>query len=93
MVARAAAAMVAALMVVPAGAALARCPHHRSRDCFVDLTLAPAVTRQIVAGKKVVPPAAKAPPTAEIAPYTGPTIGVVPNIPQAPEIGYHWSVN
>ena len=92
--AHASAAVVAALAVVVASAASAACPRHRARDCLVNLNLAPAASRQIVAGEKFAAPAAKAPPPVqEIPAYTGPTIGAVPNVPRAPEIGYRWSIN
>jgi hypothetical protein len=91
--ARASAAVIAALTVAIAGAASARCPRHHARDCLVNLTLAPAVSRQIVAGEKIAAPPAKAPPVQALPAYTGPTIGAVPNIPRAPEIGYRWSIN
>jgi hypothetical protein len=92
--ARASAAVVAALAIGAAGAASAACPRHRAQNCLVNLTLAPAVSRQIVAGEKISAPPAKAPPPVqEIPAYTGPTIGTVPNVPRAPEIGYRWSIN
>jgi hypothetical protein len=93
MSARASAAVIAALTVAIAGAASARCARHHARDCLVNLTLAPAVSRQIVAGEKIAAPLAKAPPVQALPAYTGPTIGAVPNIPRAPEIGYRWSIN
>ncbi|HTV87529.1 MAG TPA: hypothetical protein VME41_00800 [Stellaceae bacterium] len=87
------AAVVAALIVLAAGAGWAKCPPRRTQDCIVNLTLAPAASRQIVAGENLSLPAAKAPPAQEISPYTGPTIGAAPNLVRAPEIGYRWSIN
>ena len=89
----AAVAVAAALIVVGVGAASAACPRPKTRDCAVDLSLTPAVSRQIVAGEKIGSRPAAAPPAEELPPYTGPTIGAVPNIPRAPEIGYRWSIN
>jgi hypothetical protein len=79
-------------MLVGSGAASAGCPRHKTHDCVVNLSLAPAVSRQIVGGEKIGSRPAK-PPVEELPAYTGPTIGAVPNIPRAPEIGYRWSIN
>jgi hypothetical protein len=87
------AAIVAAVTVLTVAPAAAACLRHKARDCLVDLTLAPAVSRQIVAGEKLPASPAKPPPAATLPPYTGPTLGAVPNIPRAPEIGYRWSIN
>ena len=87
------AAIVAALTVLTVGQAVAACTRHQVRDCLVDLTLKPAVSRQIVAGEKIAAPSATALPVETLPPYTGPTVGAVPNIPRAPEIGYRWSIN
>ncbi|HTT78919.1 MAG TPA: hypothetical protein VMF86_04495 [Stellaceae bacterium] len=85
--------IVAALTVLLVGPAAAACQGHQAPDCLVDLTLKPAVSRQIVAGEKIPAPSVNAPPVETLPPYTGPTVGAVPNIPRAPEIGYRWSIN
>ncbi len=87
------AAIVAAVTVLTVAPGAPACPWHKARDCLVDLTLKPTVSRQIVAGDKLPLSPTKAPPVEAPPPYTGPTIGAVPNIPRAPEIGYRWSIN
>lgn len=97
------AAFVAAL-VVACGPATAGCrqTHTIARkvarikantDCRVDLNLAPAASRQIVAGEQFARPPAPPPPVQPIPAYTGPMIGAAPNMGMAPEIGFRWQTD
>ena len=61
------------------------------RNC-VNLDLVPQVSQQIVGQETTVAPA-KPPPPTNAEPYTGPTLGAVPNYRRAPEVGYRWAIN
>ena len=80
---------IAAVLVMGNGA-LAACPPGQTRDC-VNLDLVPQISQQIVAQEPGTP--AKAGPRADAdAPYSGPTVGVAPNVRRAPTVGYRWSL-
>lgn len=95
---RAFAAVVGASIVMcstalTAAAACPPTPASQTRNCVVDLNLAPEASRQIVAGENIPAPPAQAPPVEPIPAYTGPMIGAVPNMGRAPEIGFRWETN
>ena len=86
------AAAIVAASVLGGGAAFSACPDGQSRNC-VNLDLAPQISRQIVAGERIVAPP-KAPLAAEAKPaYTGPTVGVSRTVRQTPTVGYRWSID
>lgn len=85
-------AAVVAASILGSAAAWASCPHARTRNC-VDFALVPQISQQIVAGEPAAPTAKPAPAADAQAPYTGPTLGIVPNERRAPEVGYRWAIN
>jgi hypothetical protein len=81
---------IAAVLIMGSGA-LAACPPGQTRDC-VNLDLVPQISQQIVAQEPGTP-GAKAGPRADAdTPYSGPTVGVAPNVRRAPTVGYRWSL-
>jgi hypothetical protein len=83
---------IVAASVVGSAAAQSSCRPARTRNC-VDFTLVPQISQQIVAGEPAAPVARSAPAADAKAPYTGPTLGIVPNERRAPEVGYRWAIN
>jgi hypothetical protein len=83
---------IVAASILGSGAAWSSCPHARTRNC-VDFTLVPQISQQIVATEPAAPVAKPAPAADPKAPYTGPTLGIVPNERRAPEVGYRWAIN
>jgi len=75
------------------GTAWSACLPGKSRNCVVNLNLAPQISQQIVTREHLVA-APKAMPAAEpIPPYTGPTVGFDPMLRRAPTVGYRWAIN
>jgi hypothetical protein len=83
-------ATIAAALCV-AGAANAACLAGVSRNC-VNFDFVPPEPQQTTAGD-LVRLAKPASLSEHDAAYTGPTVGVAPNVRQAPEVGYRWSIN
>ena len=86
---RLSAATIAAILLVGTGA-LAACPPGQTRNC-VNLDLVPQISQQIVAQEPNAP-AKAGPRTNADTPYTGPTVGLAPNVRRAPTVGYRWSL-
>ena len=83
-------ATIAAALVVGTGA-LAACPPGQTRNC-VNFDIVPQISQQIVA-KEPVTPANKLVPRADPdTPYSGPTVGLAPNVRRAPTVGYKWAL-
>jgi hypothetical protein len=85
-------AAVVAMAVLGGGSVWAACPPRHRHDC-VDLNLAPQVSQDIIAAEPLVTAPKNAPVAAPNSPYTGPTIGLTPQVRRAPEIGYRWAIN
>jgi hypothetical protein len=83
-------AIIAAAFCV-AGTANAACLAGVSRNC-VNFDFVPPEPRQTTAGDRM-PLAKPASLSGHDAAYTGPTVGVAPNVRQAPEVGYRWSID
>lgn len=86
-------AAIVAASVLGCGTTFAACPSSKTRDCLVNLDLAPQISQDIVAGEHIAAPTEKGNPVEPIPSYTGPTIGAAPNLQRAPEIGYRWAIN
>lgn len=87
---RLSAATIAAVLVVGTGA-LAACPPGQTRSC-VNLDLVPQISQQIVAQEPAAPATKTGPRADADTPYTGPTVGLAPNVRRAPTVGYRWSL-
>lgn len=88
----AACAVVIAASLSAGAAALAACPPSKTRNC-IDFNAVPQISQDVVASE----PTAKVPkkgwePDKKGA-YTGPTVGAVPGVHRAPEVGYRWAIN
>jgi hypothetical protein len=82
-----------AVAVLSCNGAGAACPPGKARDCVVNLGLVPQISQQIVADEPAPAMPAKAWPVQTSPTYTGPTVGAVPSLGRAPEVGYRWAIN
>lgn len=87
---RLSAATIGAVLVVGTGA-LAACPPGQTRNC-VNFDLVPQISQQIVAQEPASPANKLLPRTETDKPYTGPTVGLAPNVRRAPTVGYRWAL-
>ena len=84
--------LFAAAALLGGAVAEAACPSAQTRDCVINLDAVPQISQQIVAQEPGTP-GAKAGPRADAdTPYSGPTVGVAPNVRRAPTVGYRWSL-
>lgn len=86
-------AAIIAASVLGSGAAWASCAPAHSRSSCIDFSAVPQISQQIVAAEPAGPVDKPAPIADTKTPYTGPTLGIVPNERRAPEIGYRWAIN
>jgi hypothetical protein len=81
-----------AVSLLGAGTAWSQCVPSKSRAC-VNFNAVSQISQQIGASEPVAPPPKPAPVADPKTPYTGPTVGLVPNERRAPEVGYRWAIN
>ena len=75
------------------GTAWSACVPGKSRNCVVNLNLAPQISQQIVAREHLAAPPVATPAAEPIPAYTGPTVGFSPMERRAPTVGYRWAIN
>jgi len=80
--------VLAAALLWSVGAG-AMCLPGASGRC-VNFDALPQISEQVVGTEGSLPTAKKAVNTGSGLPYTGPTLGVAPNVRRAPTVGYKW---